>query len=124
MYALLVIGGINTVFSLFYYLKVLKVMVLEKPLEELENRPAAPLRLPVGATVFASLMAAGVVLGGVAFNTLAEASDKGASDFYTPLAVGTPTGNRGTGAAPAGAGAAPRPAGGAPAGGQPKEKTP
>src|SRR5207237_7089433 len=56
MYALLLIGGINTVFSLFYYLKVLKVMVLEKPLEEIENRPAAPLALPIGATVFASFL--------------------------------------------------------------------
>src|SRR5262249_34562515 len=46
MYALLLIGGINTVFSVFYYLKVLKVMVLDKPLEEIENRPAAPLQFP------------------------------------------------------------------------------
>src|SRR5262249_40139681 len=30
LYALLVIGGINTVFSAVYYLKVLKVMILEK----------------------------------------------------------------------------------------------
>src|SRR5207302_6997823 len=32
MYALLVIGGLNTVFSVFYYLKVLKVMALDRPL--------------------------------------------------------------------------------------------
>jgi len=30
-------AGLNTVLSLFYYLKVLKVMVLDKPLEEVEG---------------------------------------------------------------------------------------
>src|SRR5262249_12667583 len=33
MYGLLVIGGVNTVFSAVYYLRVLKVMILETPLE-------------------------------------------------------------------------------------------
>ena len=38
LYLLLVIGGLNTVLSLFYYLRVVKVMVLEtEPVE----RPAA-----------------------------------------------------------------------------------
>src|SRR5262249_17051074 len=36
LYALLVIGGLNTVLSLVYYIKVLKVMVLDRPLEEVE----------------------------------------------------------------------------------------
>src|SRR5205823_2977031 len=31
MYALLIIGGINTVISAVYYLKVMKVMILERP---------------------------------------------------------------------------------------------
>ena len=40
LFALLVIGGINTVFGLFYYVRVLKVMILERPVEELEGEDA------------------------------------------------------------------------------------
>ena len=40
LFALLVIGGINTVLGLFYYVRVLKVMILERPVEELEGKDA------------------------------------------------------------------------------------
>ena len=37
------IGGLNTVLSAVYYIKVLKVMILDRPLEEVEGQPSTPL---------------------------------------------------------------------------------
>jgi len=82
MYALLVIGGLNTVFSLFYYIKVLKVMILDKPLEVVEGRAPAPLTLPPGAAVFASFMAVMIFVIFLAWGPLYEASrDRGVNGF-------------------------------------------
>jgi NADH-quinone oxidoreductase subunit N len=80
-FALLVIGGLNTVFSAVYYLRVLKVMILDKSAEETEGREAARLRVPAGAAAFTGLLAAGVVVLGVAWNPLITASDKGVAKF-------------------------------------------
>ena len=52
LYALLVIGGLNTVLSLFYYVKVLKVMILDQPLEVVESRPVAQLPTPFLANAY------------------------------------------------------------------------
>ena len=57
LYALLVIGGLNTVLSPVYYVRVLKVMVLEKSLDEVEGRPSVPLVTPAARPLFASLLA-------------------------------------------------------------------
>jgi NADH-quinone oxidoreductase subunit N len=68
LYALLIIAGINTVLSLFYYVKVLKVMILDKSLEEVEGRaqqPVPPAPLPngyVGVLAFV-VLAIGVYWG-------------------------------------------------------------
>ena len=75
MYALLVIGGLNTVLSLFYYIKVLKVMILDKTIEEVENRPAAPLPVPGLPNLYASILAGAVLLLGIFWNTLYVASN-------------------------------------------------
>lgn len=120
MYALLLIGGLNTVFSTFYYVKVLKVMILDKPLEEMENRPAEPLKLPVGSLVFGVLMSVMVFIGGIFWNPLALASDKGTMEFRPPE---PPAGN----GAPAGLSAPPAippppPGEELPRGVQPKDK--
>src|SRR5262249_55235237 len=133
MYALLLIGGLNTVFSLFYYLKVLKVMVLEKPLEEIENRPAAPLKLSVSATAFAGLLAVMLLVLFAAGDPIVKASDKGAADFST-LPGALPSGRVGArpvgggGGPPGGGGGLPKgggqPKGGQPKGGQPKGNNP
>jgi NADH-quinone oxidoreductase subunit N len=94
MYALLIIGGLNTVLSLFYYIKVLKVMILEQPLEEIEHRAAAPLRVPLPSLMFGGFLALMLFVGTVAFNPLLAASDKGVAGFvhrpFTPL-PGMPT---------------------------------
>jgi NADH:ubiquinone oxidoreductase subunit 2 (subunit N) len=87
MYALLVIGGINTVISLVYYMKVLKVMILEKPIEDLTGTTPAALAVPLSSSVFAALLAAAVLVLGIEWNDLAEYSDKGANGFlrmHTP----------------------------------------
>jgi len=88
-YALLVIGGLNTVFSLFYYVRVLKVMILEKPLEEVEGRPATDLGVPTPAVAYTAVLAIVVVLLGIVWNPLAEASDQSVRRF-APLAVVQP----------------------------------
>ena len=47
---LLVVGGINTAISLFYYLRVAKVMTIDPPPEG-TDRPDVPLSSPLGAFV-------------------------------------------------------------------------
>jgi NADH-quinone oxidoreductase subunit N len=91
MYALLVIGGLNTVISVVYYVKVLKVMVLDKPLEEVEGQAPVRLRLSVGATVYAALLALAVLAGGIFWSPVAQASNAKtgvAFQFREPLPKG------------------------------------
>ncbi len=80
-YALLLIGGLNTAVSAFYYLRVVKAMVFEKTLDEVEGRTPAPLTVPVPASAYATFLAAGVVGLGVAWNALAAASEQGVRAF-------------------------------------------
>ncbi|MER3415752.1 MAG: NADH-quinone oxidoreductase subunit N [Gemmataceae bacterium] len=75
--ALLVIGLLNTVLSLFYYVKVLKVMVLESPPEG----QAGLLPVPLHQVWYASLLAAVVGFGMLAWNPLATGTQQGASSF-------------------------------------------
>jgi NADH-quinone oxidoreductase subunit N len=81
MYGLLLVGGINTAISAFYYLKVMKVMILDKPLEEVEGREVRPLKLALGATVFGLVLGSMVFVIGLAWNPLAVAADRGIRDF-------------------------------------------
>jgi NADH-quinone oxidoreductase subunit N len=78
MYALVVIGLLNSVISLVYYIKVLTVMVLQQPLEEVEGRPPVPLPVPVGARIYASLLAVVVFALGIYWGPLGTASEQGA----------------------------------------------
>ena len=66
MLVLLVIGGLNTVISLFYYLRVLKVMTFDPPPEDRVAAPA-PVWLP-GALVTAVVVP--VVLLGIFWSGL------------------------------------------------------
>lgn len=91
LYALLVIGGLNTVLALFYYVKVLKVMVLDKSLEEVEDRPIEELPVPTLAGSFVAGLAVVVLALGIFWDQLQEASyGKGIADFQrtpTPAQV-------------------------------------
>jgi NADH-quinone oxidoreductase subunit N len=62
MYAVLLAGGLNTVISLFYYVKVLKVMILEKTLEEVEDRPVEQKPIPILQSAYVTMLALAVVL--------------------------------------------------------------
>lgn len=73
-YALLVIGGLNTAFSAFYYMRVIKVMILDSPLEEVEGQQPTPLRIPFMATAYTGALAAIVLALGIVVNPLAKAS--------------------------------------------------
>jgi len=78
---LLVIGGLNTVLSAFYYLKVMKVMILDRRAEDLEGAEPTPLPDPVMNVAFSVLMAL-VVLGlGVVWGPLDAASQQSVSRF-------------------------------------------
>ncbi len=78
MYALLLIGGLNTVISLVYYIKVLKVMILDRADEEQADlAAAAPLAVPRASSFYAVLMAAAVLVLGILWDPLAKLSDKG-----------------------------------------------
>jgi NADH-quinone oxidoreductase subunit N len=84
MYALLVVGGLNTVLSAVYYVKVLKVMILDKSLDEVEGQPARPLPEGLPARVYAGLLAVLILVVGVAWNPLLEAAQQGV-DRFRPL---------------------------------------
>jgi len=95
MYALLVIGGLNTVLSLVYYVKVLKVMALDKPLEEVEGRPAKPLPVPLLANLYASLLAGAILVIGIFWNQLSNGAEHGVNGFSrTPTAPSLVQGGR------------------------------
>jgi len=83
MWVMLVAGGLNTVLSLFYYVKVLKVMVLEKTLEEVENRPVEQKPAPLLQASYATFLAIVILVLGVFWNPLSDASsaDKGVNHF-------------------------------------------
>ncbi len=107
LYTLLAIGGLNTVVSAFYYLKVLKVMVLDKPIEEMEGRPAEPIRMSPSAMVYSLLLGAMIFVCFLAWDRLGAASKQGTTDFHGVI-PGAP------------AGATPIQSGGGSGGAQPK----
>jgi NADH-quinone oxidoreductase subunit N len=96
MIALLVIGGLNTVISLVYYIKVMRVMILDKPLEEVEGRPTQPLPVPAGPASYATILALVLLVLGVFWQPLVDASYRqGVSGFESsrsarPVAAAPP----------------------------------
>ncbi|HVS40001.1 MAG TPA: NADH-quinone oxidoreductase subunit N [Gemmataceae bacterium] len=79
--ALLAVGGVNTVFSAVYYLKVMRVMIIEGRAEDLEGQEPARLPERAGATAFAGIMAAAVIVLGVMWGPLADVSRAGVDRF-------------------------------------------
>jgi NADH-quinone oxidoreductase subunit N len=85
LYGVLLAAGLNTVISLFYYAKVLKVMALERNLEEVEGTPVRQLPLPAIHSIFLSGMAIALLGIFVFWGPLERASyDKGVSSFGLP----------------------------------------
>jgi len=84
LFALLVIGGLNTVFSAVYYLKVMKVMILEVRAEDIEGKEPLPVPEPLPNVVYGGVIALAVLLLGVLFDPLLAASSKGVERFVRP----------------------------------------
>jgi NADH-quinone oxidoreductase subunit N len=83
MYALLVIGGLNTVISAMYYIKVLRVMILDRRLEEVEGRPIEPLPVPGTVSGYAGVLAAVLVALGIFWGPLDTAvREQGVNGFF------------------------------------------
>jgi NADH-quinone oxidoreductase subunit N len=81
MYLLLVIGGLNTVISAVYYIKVLKVVALDAPPEEVEGITPAPLFVPGSSLAYTGLLAASIVVVFILWGPLAQAGDRGVHRF-------------------------------------------
>jgi NADH-quinone oxidoreductase subunit N len=81
MYLLLVIGGLNTVISAVYYIKVLKVVALDAPPEEVEGITPAPLFVPGSSLAYVGLLAASIVVVFILWGPLAQAGDRGVHRF-------------------------------------------
>jgi NADH-quinone oxidoreductase subunit N len=77
MFALLIIGGINTVISLFYYVRVIKIMVIDSP--EKDSGASSPVTwsFPAGSVVYASVLALAVVAMGILWDPLAVYTAQG-----------------------------------------------
>ena len=95
---LFVIGGINTVISAVYYLKVMRVMIIDARVEDIEGREPARLREPIGAVIFASVIALVVLVGIGAFQWVDTASLAGVQRYADQLEYNR---NPGARAAPA-----------------------
>jgi NADH-quinone oxidoreductase subunit N len=79
-YTLLVIGGFNTVISLFYYLRVVKVMTLEPPPEDRLPVQFSMLSIP---GVYLTLITAPVVILGIRNGTLFDWAHAAAASLFS-----------------------------------------
>jgi NADH-quinone oxidoreductase subunit N len=72
LYGLAAVGLLNTLFGAYYYLRVMRVMVMERPEDE------APLAVPRSATVYVALLALGTLIPGLAWGPVADAGIRAA----------------------------------------------
>jgi NADH-quinone oxidoreductase subunit N len=80
-YGLLAVGGLNTVISAVYYLKVMKVMIIDARAEDLEGKEPAALPEPVLRVLYAGVVAAAVAALCLVFNPLVGYSKTGVERF-------------------------------------------
>lgn len=97
LYALILIGGINSVIALFYYVRVLRVMILERTLEQVENRPVETLPTPRIPNTYLVLLSLAVIYYGLFWSRLdGDTGDKGINTFQaTPIAGKMPDAAKG-----------------------------
>ena len=81
LYGLLFVGGLNTVLSAFFYLKVMRVMILETRPEDIEGVEPTPIAEPVFIRFYASLLALAVLVLGLFWGPLDRWSRQGTSRF-------------------------------------------
>jgi NADH-quinone oxidoreductase subunit N len=101
LFGLLIVGGLNTVVSAVYYIKVMKVMILEGKAEDLEGREPVLLPEPMSAVSFSAVVALAVLALGVWWRPLDTYSREGADRFVQrPVEGGAGGGGRGGPAMP------------------------
>jgi NADH-quinone oxidoreductase subunit N len=81
LYGLLVIAALNSVISVVYYVKVLKVMILDRPIEAVEGQEPALLPVAPGAAFYTTILAMMILVIGILWNPLSSWSTKGVRDF-------------------------------------------
>ena len=81
VFALLVVGGLNTVISAVYYIKVLKVVALEAPPEPDNGVPVSQFEVPGGSVAYAGILAFLLLAVFVFWGPLAEMGDQGVYRF-------------------------------------------
>src|SRR5262249_7046905 len=81
LFGLLIIGGINSVLSAVYYIKVMKVMILEGRAEDLEGLEPVRLREPLSAISFTVIVALLVFVLGILWAPLDKYSYEGSARF-------------------------------------------
>jgi NADH-quinone oxidoreductase subunit N len=90
MYFLVGALVINTVLSAVYYIKVMKVMILDKTVEEVEGRPSPPLPVSIGLAFYSTVLAAMIFIVGIAWDPLAAASNAGVQSFHMAVRAKSP----------------------------------
>jgi NADH-quinone oxidoreductase subunit N len=81
LFGLLIIGAVNTVLSAMYYIKVMKVMILEGKAEDLEGREPVRLFEPTSAIAYSLLIALAVFVFGILWAPLDIFSRESTSRF-------------------------------------------
>ncbi|MBI1918015.1 MAG: NADH-quinone oxidoreductase subunit N [Planctomycetes bacterium] len=72
----LVLGGINSVVSAVYYVKVMKTMILDERVEDVEGKEPVRLREPVPSVAFAVVLAGAVAVFLAFWSPLQKAGDQ------------------------------------------------
>jgi NADH-quinone oxidoreductase subunit N len=93
LFGLLIVGGINTVLSAFYYLRVLRVMILDRRAEDLEGGEPPALAEPLAAKLYTGALAVAVIGFGLFWASLDSLSQEGARPFAStaePVASAAP----------------------------------
>jgi NADH-quinone oxidoreductase subunit N len=93
LFGLLIVGGVNTVISAMYYVKVMKVMILEGKAEDLEGREPVRLREPISAVFYSFILALAVIVLGILW--VPDRYSHEATDRFTALSRAAPKGAAG-----------------------------
>jgi NADH-quinone oxidoreductase subunit N len=116
LFALLVIGALNTIVSAFYYVKIMKVMILDRRTEDIEGTDPPRYPTPWLTQVYTIALAFAVLGLGVWWGPIYQASQNAVGRFY-PIPGGQLLSEpQGGGGPPGGGGGPPRgnpPGGGA-----------
>jgi NADH-quinone oxidoreductase subunit N len=86
LYTAFVVLGINSVISAVYYVKVMKVMIIEERAEDMEGKQARPFAEPALAKAYALVLSLAVLVGIFGWGRIQEASVKGS---YADAALGS-----------------------------------